>query len=50
MEKYIKPAYFACQVEITDVLLASLQEKGENTLGDITGDEGSFELNFNEIF
>lgn len=50
MNRYVKPTYLVEEVEMTDVLLASLQEKGENTLGDITGDEGSFELNFNEIF
>ena len=50
MEKYTQPSYIVEQVEVNDIVLASsLQDAGQGTVGNITGDKAIFSNDFSAI-
>ena len=50
MKKYTKPSYTVEQIESKDIVLVSLQESGQATVGNITGDKVVFSNLFADIF
>ena len=50
MKKYTKPSYTVEQIETKDIVLASaLQDAGEATVGNITGEKVIFSSLFTEL-
>lgn len=49
MEKYISPLCNLENVEATDVILSSIQDQGEGTMGKISGQKGSWANDFSSL-
>ena len=49
MKKYIRPSCEIEKLETTDVIMASIQDAGEGTVGTVTGKKGVFESAFTDI-
>lgn len=54
MKNYVKPAYLAEEIDISDIILTSVSaeiiNEGQATVGDITGAKGTVEALFDMIF
>lgn len=51
MRKYITPTYEGEEISVDDIVLSSkINDVGEGTVGNISGDKAVFENNFNSIF
>ena len=51
MKEYIAPAYEIQAVETTDIMTPSaIKDEGTGTLGHISGNKGSFALDFDSVF
>ena len=49
MRKYEKPSYETEMLEANDIIMASIEDAGEATLGNITGEKAIFKPT-NDIF
>ena len=50
MKEYVRPSCEIEKLETIDVIMASIQDAGEGTLGTVTGEKGVFSSTFNSIF
>lgn len=49
MKKYVEPIYEIDSIETEDIMSASIQDGGQGTVGNISGDKGIFNTDFGGI-
>ena len=50
MKNYVKPSYEAQGFEAEDIILTSIVNEGEATVGTVTGIKGTVNAVFNKLF
>ena len=50
MKNYVKPTYLAETLKADDIMLISIVNEGEGTVGNITGTKGAVAALFDKIF